>query len=166
MKVFLGMITVLALASCSTKAKEEIVRAETTQPAPIVSDLPAMEVRLLDGKIIDLKSIVGKTVLILFQPDCDHCQQEAEEIKQNLNDFKRHKLYFISSSPAEQIEKFSKDYKLEGNESVMFGWTTTENILNNFGPIAAPSIYIYSEKGKLVQKFNGQTPVEEIKKYL
>lgn len=163
MKQMLLFFAVLAaLTGCSTKEKE------TKQEVAVVvpNDLPAMTISLADGKTIDARNLKGKNVLVLFQPDCDHCQHEAEDIRENLEAFSGYTVYFISSAPMAEIEKFAADYKLSGKENIVFGWTATENVLNNFGPIQAPSVYIYADQGKLVQKFNGQTDVGVIVKYL
>ena len=130
------------------------------------NDLPAMQIGLLNGKSVDARTIKGKTVLVLFQPDCDHCQEEARQIAENLEAFKKYNLYFVSSSALPEIEKFSRDYDLSDHENVLFGQTSTENILNNFGPIQAPSVYIYTEQGKLVNNFNGQVDISALLKYL
>jgi hypothetical protein len=65
-----------------------------------------------------------------------------------------------------QIKQFALDYELWQRPNIIFASTGTENILNNFGPIEAPSVYIYSAEGKLVQKFNGQVDVSVILKSL
>lgn len=156
------LVSAFVVAGCNGKEK-----GETKQETPLrASDLPNIQITLLDGNSINAKDFVGKTVLILFQPDCDHCQHEAGEIEDNLAAFRDHTLYFVSSSPVGEITKFANDYKLSGIPNVLFGLTTTESILNNFGPIQAPSIYIYSAEGKLVKHFNGQVEVGEIMKYL
>lgn len=159
MLIFLTVL--VALTGCAKKEKE----AEQ-KPVAMPNDLPAMTISLADGKTIDAKTLTGKNVLILFQPDCDHCQHEAEDIREQLASFTGYTLYFVSSAPMAEIQKFAADYKLTGNSNVVFGWTATENVLNNFGPIQAPSVYIYTDQGKLVQQFNGQTDVSVILKYL
>jgi peroxiredoxin len=171
-KKFMKRIFVIALLISILACKEKTQRVESASPtaaAPatqVKNDLPDMQITLVDGNVVDLKTLKSKTVVVLFQPDCDHCQHEAEEIKANLDRFKNQTMFFVSSSPADQIVKFSKDYKLSDQSNIYFGATTVQKILDTFGPIAAPSIYIYSESGQLIQKFNGQTPVAEIVPYL
>jgi peroxiredoxin len=153
---------ILAAVSCTRSEKKEAAEEGLFQS----NDFPNMQVRLLNGNALNAKTFDGKTVLVLFQPDCDHCQHEAEQIENNLSAFSDYNVYFVSSSPVEEIKKFANDYKLSGIPNVLFGLTTTESILNNFGAIQAPSIYIYSHEGKLVKHFNGQVEVGEIMKYL
>jgi peroxiredoxin len=168
MKGIFLITLVISILGCKEKT-ERVESASQTAATPAMSvknDLPDMQITLVDGNVIDLKTLKSKTVVVLFQPDCDHCQHEAEEIKANLDRFKNQTMYFVSSSPVDQIVKFSKDYKLNDQRNIYFGSTTVQKILDTFGPIAAPSIYIYDESGQLVQKFNGQTPVGEIVQYL
>jgi peroxiredoxin len=168
MKRIFAIALLISVVNCKEKTDrtESVSQTASTTSTPVKNDLPDMQITLLNGNVVDLKTLKSKTVVVLFQPDCDHCQHEAEEIKTNLDRFKNQTLYFVSSSPVDQIAKFSKDYKLSDQSNIYFGSTTVQKILDTFGPIAAPSIYIYSETGQLVQKFNGQTPVGEIVQYL
>ena len=125
-----------------------------------------MSIRLLDQTEVNLKNLTGKVVLIFFQPDCDHCQREALQVAQNITAFKNATLYFISSDAAEKIERFSKEYNLYGKGNIFFGNTSTESVLRNFGPIATPSIYIYSDDQRLIKAFNGEVAISEVFRYL
>jgi peroxiredoxin len=156
------LFLLIVLIACSPKQKDD----EQTTSAPIPNDLPAMKISLLNGQSIDARAIKTKTVLILFQPDCDHCQEEAKQIAENLEAFKNYNLYFVSSATLPELEKFAKDYHLSDYENILFGQTSTESILNNFGPIQAPSVYIYTEQGKLVNSLNGQVDISVLLKYL
>lgn len=158
------LIYVWAFAGCSGPASQD--KTGQDLPKPIVNDLPNMAVTLLDGSIVNAKELKGETVLIIFRPDCDHCQREAKEIKENLLSFKKSALYFITSEPLEQIEKFARDYDLLGRPNVFFGWTPVEHVLNNYGPIATPSMYIYSSEHKLIKAFNGEVEIGVVLKYI
>jgi hypothetical protein len=147
--------TVLVI-SCSSK------KEENTQAPPVqVNEYPNLTLTLRDGGHISTKTLKGKNIFVLFQPDCDHCQREATEIEQRLDRFKAYTLYFISSAPMDQILKFATAYKLIDRSKVVFAWTPTEAVLNYYGSIPTPSIYIYSD-GSLMRSFNGQTDVETI----
>jgi peroxiredoxin len=130
------------------------------------SDLPSFEITLLSGTKTPVNKLTGKIALVLFQPDCDHCQREAEQIRQNLPGFKDFKIYFISSASAPEIDRFAKEYKLSAVPNVFFGQTSAQNIVNAFGPIEAPSIYLYSASGSLIEKFNGEVAIEVVLKYI
>ncbi|HEY0651618.1 MAG TPA: redoxin domain-containing protein [Chryseosolibacter sp.] len=156
------LLCALMLSGCRWEKKEAAKNGEAAETAATAkNDLPFMPIALTDGTVANAKDFKGKNILILFQPDCDHCQHEAEDIEKQLADFKDYKLYFVSAAPMPEIEKFAMTYRLKDKENVVFGNTAAENVLNHFGPIPAPSIYIYNDQ-TLKKSFEGQTDVNEI----
>jgi hypothetical protein len=145
-----------ALCGCSTNTEEK--KEESTLQ---VNEYPDIVLTLEDGEKISAKGLEGNSMFVLFQPDCDHCQEEAIQIGQRLADFKDYTLYFISSAPMEQITSFAKNFDLAGKARVKFAWTSTEGVLTYYGPIPTPSIYIY-RNGKLMRGFNGQTEIDTV----
>lgn len=123
------------------------------------ADMPNILLIKPDKSQLFTRDIQGKSVLVLFQPDCDHCQREAVQIREHLKAFQDYTVYFISSAPLEEIEQFSEEYKLQGNPNVFFAHTDLMNILDNFGAVQTPSLYIYSKDQELVKAFNGETPI-------
>jgi cytochrome oxidase Cu insertion factor (SCO1/SenC/PrrC family) len=140
----------------STENKKEAV-----EPVQKNNDLPSMNLTTLNGTQVNTQTLTGKSILILFQPDCDHCQREAKEIREHIEAFRDYSVYFVSADPMPTIEKFAKDYDLSSQANFFFGMTTVESVLNNFGPIPAPSVYIYSDQA-LMQKFNGEVSIDKI----
>ena len=157
--LFIVLCCLFFVFSCSTPKPE---KQETTIPVvPGPNDLPQMTVTTSDKSTVDLHNLTGRTMLILFQPDCDHCQREAQEIRKHLDKFSEYVLYFISADQMPAIEQFGKSYDLLGHTNVKFAATTVESVLGNFGPISAPSVYIYVDQ-KLVKKFNGEVEIDLI----
>ena len=159
---FVFVLVSLLITACSNNSKES-KEAESSEQSENggQNDLPTMTVTLLSGDHVDTRTLSGKTMIILFQPDCDHCQREAEEIRERISLFKDYKLYFLSADQPSAVEKFAIDYDLQNQANAFFAITTVEDILRNFGPVAAPLVYIYADR-KLVQKFNGETSIEKI----
>jgi peroxiredoxin len=155
---FLSFCFILSL-SCSTPGSKEKVN-DTAVAAP-GNDLPQMTVTTSDQSTVNLRELKGKAMLILFQPDCDHCQREAQEIRNHLNSFEEYALYFISADQMPAIEQFGQTYDLMGHSNIKLAATTVENVLSNFGSIPAPSVYIYVDQ-KLVKKFNGEVGIDLI----
>lgn len=149
----------MVIQSCTPSSNKD---SNATQQ----NDLPQMIATKLDGSQVNMKELKGKAVLILFQTDCDHCQREATAIHENISGFKAYSLYFITTVSLKEIETFANEYRLADNPIVHFCQTTNQSILDNFGPIDAPSLYIYSQDQKLVKAFNGETQISEILKYL
>jgi hypothetical protein len=136
----------------------------TAAPAP--NDLPNMTISFLDGSQTQAKELEGKTILILYFPDCDHCQREATQIQKNIDGFKDHTVYFLTVAPRQEAEKFAVDYKLNNVQNVKFGFVTVNDVLTNFGNIDTPAMYIYSQERKLVKEFIGENDINLILKYV
>ena len=144
-----------------TKQKEPAIES-----GPAVNEFPNIMLTLPDGSQQNARTLKGKSILILYFPDCDHCQREATEISNHLKSFESYDVWFISSASFTDIERFAKDYKLAGYANVHFVRTEVQDVINNFGAIATPSLYIFSESKRFVKAFNGETKIEEILKYL
>lgn len=158
---------VILFAACEKKHRtESAVEDEPVVAAQTRDDRPPITIRLTDGTDVKVREQNHKMILVLFQPDCDHCQDEAKQIRSRLDAFKDYDMYFISSEANEVIMKFSKDYDLFNKPNVKFGHTSVDDVLNHFGSISTPSIYIYKESGELVQSFDGLVDVQVIVQYL
>lgn len=160
-RMFYAVVLLSCMVTACSSKKEETAKVTASQP----NEYPDLVLTFSNGEKISTKTLKGNNVLVMFQPDCDHCQHEAVQIEQRLEEFKDYTLYFVSSSPMEQITAFARNFKLDGKENVKFAWTSSESVLTYYGPIPTPSIYVYS-KGELRSSFNGQTEVEEILKSL
>lgn len=152
------LLVCLTMAGCSRNTGQP---EEATHDVSDINDYPQIVLRLSDGQEIEARQLTGNNVFVMFFPDCGHCQEEAVHIEERLDDFGDYTLYFISSAPMEQIVDFGKNANLYGRENVKFAWTAPEGVLNTYGPIRTPSIYIYSDK-RLKTFFNGQTDIRNI----
>ncbi|HEY9047000.1 MAG TPA: redoxin domain-containing protein [Ohtaekwangia sp.] len=159
----IAAIAILTVACQSQKKQEQPEAAYIPLMPAAMEQLPDMHLTLLDGKPIAFRSLSGKNILIMFQPDCDHCQREAKQFSEKIDAFNAYQIYFTSTAPAEELQKFSIEYKLNNQPNVHFGSTTANEIIENLGPIDAPSVYIYHDS-KLIQKFNGETDIAVILK--
>lgn len=151
----------LMLAACTVKENKE-VQVATAQTAEVVNDLPVMTLTMMDGSTKRAKEIEGSAIIILFQPDCDHCQREAQEIRKHIDAFKNYSLYFVSLATMTEVQDFAAKYDLTRIDNVRFGTTDMQSLADNFGSIPAPSFYIYNSTGNLVTKFNGETDINKI----
>ena len=136
--------------------------SQPTAPAVAATDLPNLPLTKLDGTQLKADTLSGKTVLFFFQPDCDHCQRETVQIRENLSAFRDYKVYFITNYPQTDLTKFAQEYKLAFEPNFVFAQASIGDILNTVGPMESPSLFIYSETGKLIKSFKGETPIEQI----
>jgi hypothetical protein len=153
----------IAFASCGQKDKE-VSTPQTVAPAH--NELPPIRLMTSNGQTITGKGLPGQSILIFFQPDCDHCQREAQAIANHLTAFDGYAIYFITPAAFDEIQRFAIEYGLDEKENVHFTRATTEDILGSVGAISAPSMFIYSAEKKLVKHLDGETTIDEILGYL
>jgi thiol-disulfide isomerase/thioredoxin len=150
----------LSLWSCTQPKKEAEI------PEQEINELPYLNYKTLDGEPSSTRALPGNSILILFNTECDHCQHEAREISERSEAFKNHELLFLASDSLHKIENFAKTYGLTNKPNVNFGWAEYRDVFKNFGGVSTPAIYIFSRERKFVKSFFGQTPIEELIKYL
>lgn len=155
----------LSVVACNKQQEQKTETDTTTAPAVAVNELPTMHITLVDSTRLSARDLSGKNIIVMFQPDCDHCQREAKQIQENIEAFKAYQVYFVSSAGTEELKTFATEYKLNSHAHIHFGSTTVEEIVASLGHIDAPSLYIY-DNGKLKQKFNGETDIAKITKHL
>ena len=106
------------------------------------------------------------TLIIYYNPECEHCQYEADIISKRIEEFKPFQLFFITYANAEQIESFAHNYKLTGFANIKFLWDKEFIFSDVFGESKVPVSFIYDKEGKLVKKIIGEIKVDALLKFL
>jgi hypothetical protein len=104
-------------------------------------------------------------MLIFFNPDCDHCHHEAEQIAAEKSAFDKWQLYFIASVDARAAEEFGVKFKLT-NPNFHFASASVSDVFSAVGQLnEVPTIMIFKDR-RFVGKYEGVTPVDELRQYL
>ena len=159
-KIFIFIVG-LVIASC-TQPKKEKASLETGG----ITELPPLMLTMLTGEKVMVSSLPGNTIIVFFNPDCDHCQREAQAIQSQMEAFKKYTLYFVAPGLPADIQLFADTYHLTGYSNVFFAKAEIPDVIRILGPMSTPSLFIYSNEKKLVKKFDGETKIEEILKFL
>ncbi|MGV3589381.1 MAG: TlpA family protein disulfide reductase [Adhaeribacter sp.] len=146
----------------TTQSSQPSANTQPETAAAATNDLPQLPLTKLDGTKLMANSLTGKTILFFFQPDCDHCQRETAQIRENLSAFRDYQVYFITNYPQDALTKFAQEYKLAFEPNFVFAQATIEDILNTVGPMESPSMFIYTAEGRLAKAFKGETPIAQI----
>lgn len=106
-----------------------------------------------------------KSVFILFDPGCSHCQTEAGIISENYNKLKNVNIYFVSmNDPALQasfLETFGKE--LVGKPNVEVLYDRNQDFIQKFHiPKQFPANYVYGADGQLQTSWDGERSADKI----
>lgn len=135
-------------------------------PAPTpTNEMPNLIVTTSQDERINIHELTGKVMLIFFNPDCDHCQEEANMMADNKGLFAPYQIYFVTSYEPATADQFAVDYRLT-DINYHFGHSAVNDVYNNVGVLQqVPTIYLYKNQ-KLVKKFEGITPLQELRKFM
>lgn len=105
-------------------------------------------------------------VIIYFNSDCEHCQQEATQLNANISLFKDTQIVMVSFNKAEEIKKFSKTYGLDKYDQITFMMDKEYKFTHWFGSCSIPAVFVYNADHHLVKEFYGEVKIEAIKKLI
>ncbi len=155
------IVAAIAAGCAKEKPKEVVLNAVPT----VNNEMPALNVALTDSSKVFLKDLTGKVFLIFFNPDCDHCQREAELLAKNKNVLDGYEVYFVTPDQMPAIVKFANDYKLL-EPNIHFGQAKIPEVIKAVGPInQVPTFFIYKDQ-KLVARNEGELTLEKIEALL
>jgi thioredoxin-related protein len=102
------------------------------------------------------------TVMMVFSPDCEHCQEETKQLTANIKLFKKAQIIMISPLEFSYMRKFYNEYKIADYPTITMGRDPIYFFGTFYQVRSFPSIFVYNKKGNFVKAFTGSTPVEEI----
>jgi peroxiredoxin len=119
---------------------------------------------LTGGKVyIDEFDQQKPTVIIYFNPGCEHCQYEATEISRHAEQFEKANTMLITPEPSvEKVKAFAQAYHLNEVDNLAILLDTNMQFVKHFGTSAFPSVYIYGSDKKLVKNYRGEVKIEAI----
>lgn len=137
--------------------------------APFLKDknIPKFTLNLTSGKSFSHTQIpkTRYTCIIIFSPDCSHCQEEAAELTKNAAKFKN--VFFIWNSYKEmaEIKAFAIKYGLDKQANVVVGRDPEFSIPVFYRPRMTPFVAIY-DKGQFLKVYEQGVKVPELLKII
>ncbi len=101
-------------------------------------------------------------MMMLFNPQCEHCQQATEEIIQNIDKFKNIQIIMATSMPLSSMKDFREKYKLAAYENITVAQDTHYFLPSYYMIHNLPFLAFYNKKKELISVFEGSMPVEKI----
>jgi thiol-disulfide isomerase/thioredoxin len=103
------------------------------------------------------------TIIILFNPDCEHCKHETELILANMDKFKNVHFVMATYQPLDKMKEFIATFQLDSHPSITVGRDTRYFFGGYFKNIrAVPYMAIYDKKGRFKKTFEGGAAVKDL----
>ncbi|HAO47476.1 MAG TPA: redoxin domain-containing protein [Ferruginibacter sp.] len=163
MKSFVLTVSLLLSAACAwaqTDTSLLYLRFPTVPPFTIT--------RLPDSTRFSKEDLARKkpVIIMLFSPDCDHCQHTTRELVAKISLFKKAQIIMASPLEYSYLRKFYEDYHIASCPNITMG-RDPAYMLGTFYRIRSyPAIFVYDKKGRFVQSFDGSVPLEKIAEIL
>ncbi len=136
-----------------------------TPPFKRFPSIPAFKLLLPDSINLFTKSDLKKNrpvLIMLFNPECEHCRHETEAILQRMDEFKKIQIVMATMMPMNMLRAFCDRYSLERYPSIIAG-KDMENLLPSFYAISnLPLLALYDRKGRLIEAVEGSLPVDQL----
>jgi len=127
--------------------------------------LPPFQLLLGDSTTLYTKETLPKNkpvLLMLFSPECSHCQHTAEEIVQKKEALKGIQIVMATLHTITQMNDFAETYGLKAIPNVVLG-KDVHFILPPFFSIRnLPYMAFYKKNGELIQTFEGSLPMDKV----
>ena len=110
----------------------------------------------------------GNVFVMMFNPNCGHCEDQTEILKKNIDQFKTSTLILMANAVMKTyLPDFVKNHKTHDfYPKMIVGIDSGEVIKEAYLYGALPQINIYNSKHKLLKSFNGEIPIDSLKMYM
>lgn len=108
----------------------------------------------------DLKT--GKTVVLYFSPNCEHCRALGEDIGRQMGRLRDIEFVFVTRFDEAEAVTFAKSFGLWEQPNVHFGLDLDAKFYQFFGEMYVPSAYVFNEEGDLLQVLYQNTLVSDL----
>jgi len=102
------------------------------------------------------------TLLMIFSPECGHCQNETRELIKNIDHFKHTQILMVTWLPYSEMSAFYHDYKIGEHPQITMGWDRKDFFLPYYHVQTYPQLVVYDKHGKYVKSFSGAINLEDV----
>jgi thiol-disulfide isomerase/thioredoxin len=150
-----------AKKSSSYNQQEDV----TLPPYKRFPSVPPLKLLLLDSTSYFTKNDLKKNkpvLIIVFNPDCEHCKHETEEIIKNMDSLKNIQIIMATIMPFDLMKSFYENYDLQRFQNVTVGKDVQYTLPSFYQMHFMPYLAMYSKKGNLLATFEGAMKIEDL----
>jgi len=142
-----------------------LAQTDTSQPYFKSPSIAAFNIRKVPDSSSFTNNLLQKnkpTVLIFFNPDCDHCQHATQNLTSKIDQLKDVQILMVSVMDFNLVNKFYEDYKIADCPNITMARDGKYELPRFYNIHSIPDVYVYDKKGKFLNHYKSTIPVEEI----
>lgn len=144
----------------SLAQQDSIIKA----PYEKVPVFPPVKLLLPDKTNFSKKDLPAKkpAMLMVFNPQCEHCRNETEEILKHMDWFSDVTIVMATMMPYDSMMAFREEFKLANHPNIIVG-QDIQYFLSHFYQIRSlPFLAFYDKKGRLISAIRTTVPVDKV----
>ncbi len=101
-------------------------------------------------------------MLMVFNPQCEHCQHETEELIKHIDEFKDIQIVMSTSMLFDSMLSFRERYKLAEHKNIVVAQDVNWFLPSFYTLNTLPFLAFYDKKKQLISVFQGSMPMKNI----
>jgi thiol-disulfide isomerase/thioredoxin len=141
-----------------------IAQTENEAPYKRFPTVPPFTLLKVDSTVITKEMLASKkpTLIMYFNPGCEHCQHQMEAIIEHKDEFKNIQIVMATYAPMNELSDFIEKYKLTELPNISLG-RDTKYMLQPFYKIGGlPYQALYDANGNLLTTFEGNVAIDNV----
>ncbi len=104
------------------------------------------------------------TMLVFFDPDCEHCQEMTKHLTEKIDRFKDVQILMVTIMEFNRTKKFYEQYKIANFPNIIVTRDAVYDLPKFYRVSSIPDVYIYDKNGELMRHYKKDVPVDELAK--
>jgi len=161
MKKLFSLLFVIVTGLCASSQSDSV-----SQPPYLrFPTVPPLKILKVDSLTYFTKDNLKKnrpSLIIIFNPGCEHCQHETKEITANIDKFRNIQIVMTTPESFDKMRDFYKEYKLKDFPTITIGRDEHFTLPSFYYIHNLPFMAFYDKKQKLISVHEGSFPIEKI----
>jgi thioredoxin-related protein len=103
-------------------------------------------------------------MLMMFSPQCEHCQHETKELINNIDKFKNIMVVMTTSMPFDSMLAFREKHHLDQYKNIIVAQDADYFLFSFYLAHQLPFLAFYNKKKELISVFEGGLPMDKVLK--
>lgn len=128
-----------------------------------LKNMPSFSVKDINGNAVTNDNLpVGSKILVYFNPECEYCQIEMEELSKLNEKHKEIQWIMFTDKPLDEIGKFAEKYHLDKAENIKWCNDPKSEVYLKFAMTGIPYFLGYDSDNKLIHRSTGAVKIEKV----
>jgi len=103
-------------------------------------------------------------MLMMFNPQCEHCRHETEDLVRNIDQFRKIQVVMTTSMPFDSMMAFREKFQLAQYKNIIVAQDTHYFLFSYYQNRNLPFLAFYDKHKDLISVFEGGMPMNLVLK--